>query len=263
MSEIQQVAVWLGAAQHAVAFTGAGISTESGIPDFRSPGGIWSKSQPVLYDQFVRSAAARHEYWRQKSIAHRDFASSSPNVGHRVLAGWESSGRIDAVLTQNIDGLHQMAGSRRVVEIHGTARRVACLSCKADFDADAMVEQFLATDRVPTCDACDGLLKHATISFGQSLDPDVLEEAVRRSRGAELFLAMGSSLVVEPAASLPRIASEAGAKLVIINRDPTPLDAIASAVLHSPIGRTLAAIDRCLAGERADLDEFDPSHDDQ
>ena len=259
MTEIEQLAAWLGAARHAVAFTGAGISTESGIPDFRSPGGIWSKSRPVPYDQFVRSAAARHEYWRQKSIAHRDFASSGPNVGHGVLAEWEASGRIDAVLTQNIDGLHQIAGSRRVVELHGTARRVACLRCKADVDADAMVEQFLSTDRVPTCGACGGLLKHATISFGQSLDPGVLDEAVQRSRGADLFLAIGSSLVVQPAASLPRIASEARAKLVIINRDPTPLDAIANAVLHAPIGRTLTAVARCLTDDRADSDRFDPS----
>ena len=142
-----RVADWLAQADSAVAFTGAGISTESGIPDFRSPGGIWSRTTPVRYDQFLVSAAARYEYWRQKSIFHRDFALSQPNAGHRILARWQKQQRIKGVITQNIDGLHQLAGSSKVVELHGTARQIACLDCGARFDAQPMIDQFLARQR--------------------------------------------------------------------------------------------------------------------
>lgn len=243
-SPIAAVAAWLADCRHGVAFTGAGISTESGIPDFRSPGGIWTRFRTVYFQEFVASADARHEYWRQKAAGQLDFDHAKPNVGHQTLASWEQSGRIAAVITQNIDGLHAAAGSRRVLELHGTARSVSCLDCRARYDAAEMVRQFQQTERVPNCPACgSGLMKHATVSFGQQLPPDVLQEAFALSRQAELFLAIGSSLVVEPAASLPRAAKESGAKLVIINRDPTPLDAIADLVLHEPIGNTLAAID--------------------
>jgi len=242
----QQVASWLSEANRAVAFTGAGISTESGIPDFRSPGGVWATNQPVYFDDFVASAHARYEYWRQKAISHRDFVSSVPNAGHRVLAKWELDGRLKAVVTQNIDGLHQDAGSENVLELHGTARFVSCLDCQARFDADPMVKQFEDDDTVPPCPECQGMLKHATVSFGQQLPADVLENAIRLSENADVFLAMGSSLVVEPAASLPRLAKQHGAKLVIINRDATPSDSVADIVIHSPIGETLKRIDEHL-----------------
>ena len=244
----KQVAAWLDEAGSAVAFTGAGISTESGIPDFRSPGGIWSKYQPVMYQEFVASAEARHEYWRQKCEAHRDFVAAGPNAGHRVLARWEGAGRLWGVITQNIDGLHQDAGSRNVLELHGTNRAIACLDCHRRFDPEPLVEQFLRTDAVPDCPHCGGPLKHATISFGQALPPDVLEEAMGRSQQCGLFLAIGSSLVVEPAASLPRLAKRAGARLVIVNRDPTGQDEIADLVLRAPIGATLAGIDELVGG---------------
>ena len=240
----RQVAGWLRQCRCGVAFTGAGISTESGIPDFRSPGGIWSQSQPVLYNDFLASAEARHEYWRQKSHSQRDFAAAAPNDGHRVLAGWEARGWLKALITQNIDGLHQAAGSRNVLELHGTARQIACLGCEARFDPQPLVQQFLETDVVPECPRCGGLLKHATISFGQPLPADVLQEAVDWSRRCDLFLAMGSSLVVEPAASLPRLADKSGARLVIINRDPTDQDDRADMVLQAGIGQTLLGIDR-------------------
>lgn len=233
-----------------MAFTGAGISTESGIPDFRSPGGIWSKSQPVMFQDFLASAEARHEYWRQKSQAHRGFAEAEPNDGHRVLARWEERGWLRAVITQNIDGLHQAAGGNHVLELHGTARQIACLSCRARFDPQPFVERFLETDVVPECPECGGLLKHATISFGQSLPPEVLQEATELSRQSDLFLAMGSSLVVEPAASLPRLARDSGAKLVIINRDPTGQDGSADVVLHAGIGAALVGIDGMVTGDR-------------
>ena len=245
MEAMRQIAGWLEASQQCVAFTGAGISTESGIPDFRSPGGIWSTSQPVYFDDFLASASARYEYWRQKAVAHEGFVDSAPNVGHHVLARWETVGRLACIVTQNIDGLHQLAGSQNVFELHGTAREVGCLRCHARFPAGPMVERFLAEDAVPHCPECgSALLKHATISFGQMLDPTVLEQAVEACRGADLLLAIGSSLVVEPAASLPRLAKQSGAKLVIINREATPQDDRADAVVHASIGQTLAAVDR-------------------
>lgn len=242
----QQIVEWLAASSHCVAFTGAGISTESGIPDFRSPGGVWEKNQPVYFDDFLRSAEARYEYWRQKAASNADFTEAKPNRGHEVLATWETVGKLRGVITQNIDGLHQEAGSERVLELHGTARHVACLSCSAKFAAGEMVQKFVEDDDPPACPHCGGLLKHATVSFGQSLPADVLEQATELSQDADLFFAMGSSLVVQPAAGLPVLAKQSGARLVIVNRDPTPLDSIADAVVNASIGETLDAIDQLL-----------------
>src|SRR5689334_18134941 len=164
--EIAKVADWIRESRSTAVLTGAGISTESGIPDFRSPGGVWSKYRTVYYDQFLESAEARHEYWRQKCEMHREFAEAQPNVGHQVLARWEAAGRIRGVITQNIDGLHQLGGSQRVLELHGTAREAACIDCRARYAINPLVEQFLAENRVPDCPSCGGRLKHATISFG-------------------------------------------------------------------------------------------------
>ena len=240
---IELLAKWVREATSAVAFTGAGISTESGIPDFRSPGGVWAKYQPVDYRDFMRDADARHEYWRQKSEAHRDFADAKPNTGHQVLADWERAGRLRGVITQNIDGLHQLAGSREVLELHGTAREVKCQDCLARFPAESYVEQFLATQVVPRCPECQSeRLKHATVSFGQQLSADVLQKSIAWTKKADVCLAMGSSLVVEPAASLPRMMKEYGGWLVIINRDATPLDGVADLVLRGGIGETLKEV---------------------
>jgi NAD-dependent deacetylase len=249
---IETIAMWLASSQSAIVLTGAGISTESGIPDFRSPGGIWSKYRTVYYDEFLESAAARHEYWRQKCEMHREFADAQPNAGHQVLTRWEAAGRIRGVITQNIDGLHQISGWQHVLELHGTARQAACLDCHARYEIGPLVEQFRAQNRVPDCHECGGRLKHATISFGQMLPADVLMEANRWSREADLMLAIGSSLVVTPAADLPRTAKAKGARLVIINRDPTPLNPLADAIFTSPIGEVLTAIDAALtAGQSA------------
>jgi NAD-dependent deacetylase len=246
-SAISRIANWLASSGQAVVFTGAGMSTESGIPDFRSPGGIWSKYRTVYFDEFMASAEARHEYWRQKCEGHRDVADAEPNEGHRVAARWEAEERIRGVITQNIDGLHQLAGNRQVLELHGTARAVVCLDCGARYDVEPLVQEFLQTDQVPSCRECErGRLKHATVSFGQSLPADVIQEAMAWSQSAELMFAIGSSLVVTPAADLPRITRQSGGRLVIINRDPTPLDPIADEVVNAPIGQTLAAIDACL-----------------
>ncbi len=248
MAIATRIANWLAQSEQTVVFTGAGISTESGIPDFRSPGGIWSKYRTVYYDEFMASADARHEYWRQKSEGHRDFADAEPNDGHRVVAKWEKSGRLVGVITQNIDGLHQVAGNEHVLELHGSAREILCQDCGARYPADPFVEEFLKTSVVPVCRECiDGRLKHATISFGQSLSQSVLQQAVQWSEQADLFFAIGSSLVVSPAADLPRLAKQNGSRLVIINRDETPLDGMADEVVREAIGASLTAVERCLS----------------
>lgn len=251
-ARLEQVAAWLAAARAAVAFTGAGISTDSGIPDFRSPQGVWAKYQPVLFDDFLRSEAARCDYWRQKCEAHRDFSGAEPNAGHRVLARWEAAGRLRGVITQNIDGLHQAAGSRTVLELHGTALSIACLDCDARYAPEPTCAEFLRTGVAPRCAACGGLLKHATVSFGQQLPPRVVQDAHTLCRQADLVLAIGSSLVVEPAASLPRLAAQRGARLIILNRDPTPLDSLAAAVVQAEIGPALTEIDQLLAAVTPD-----------
>jgi len=231
-----QIREWVDGSQCAIAFTGAGISTESGIPDFRSPGGVWSKYRTVYFDEFCESAEARHEYWRQKAEAHRQFADAEPNVTHRTLAAWEANEKLHGVVTQNIDGLHQQAGSKRVQQLHGTARKVSCLDCNWHDNVNDWVKHFWETNQVPECPKCGGRLKHATVSFGQSLPADVLDTAIEWASRSDLFFALGSSLVVEPAASLPRIAADNGAKLVIINRDQTPLDGIATLNVRAALG---------------------------
>jgi len=243
-----EIAKWLQESQSTVAFTGAGISTESGIPDFRSPGGVWATSQPVYFEDFLANADARQEYWRQKSVSHRDFAGAEPNLGHRILARWQQAGRLSTIITQNIDGLHQIAGSPSVLELHGTAREVVCLDCAERFpDVESLVNAFLETKVPPICPECGGMMKHATVSFGQSLPTDVLDAATDASQGADLFLAMGSSLVVQPAAILPDWAKKNVARLVIINRDATPLDDTADAVIHAAIGEALETIDKLMS----------------
>lgn len=243
MGKIEQIAEWLYESQSCVAFTGAGISTESGIPDYRSPGGVWATSDPVYFDQFLASAESRYEYWRQKSLTHAEFERAKPNVAHEILASWEQAGKLRGVVTQNIEGKHREAGSQQVLELHGTAREVSCLDCGERWPAAQWVEQFLSEDCVPDCPACGGRLKHATVSFGQQLPTDVLEQAQQWARECDLFFALGSSLVVYPASGLPEIAKIAGAKLVIINRTDTALDYLANAIINEELGPTLKAID--------------------
>ena len=237
-----QIAGYLRESQRAVAFTGAGISTESGIPDFRSPGGVWSKYQPVMFPDFVASEAARRQYWRMKKEGYYEMAGAKPNAGHRALARMEEAGKLRAVITQNIDGLHQDAGSRRVLELHGTSRHVVCLQCAARYDPALIQARLEGGLEVPICDQCGGPLKSATVSFGQALPPDVLSEAIELCRTSDLILAIGSSLVVEPAASLPLEAKRNHARLVIINRTETPLDGIADVVLREGIGDSLSEV---------------------
>jgi NAD-dependent deacetylase len=225
----------LAPADRILVYSGAGLSTESGIPDFRSPGGIWSRYRPVSFDEFLGSDDGRRRYWEYKRQMHAAFAGARPNAAHFALAALEREGRLLAVLTQNVDGLHQDAGSRRVVEIHGTNRRVCCLDCGRDQPA----AEVMAAAGIPTCDACGGWLKPATISFGQELRPEVLDEAFRAAAACDLMLVLGTSLVVYPAAAIPEVAVEQGVPLVVVNREPTPLDARAAAALYGPVEELL------------------------
>jgi NAD-dependent deacetylase len=235
---VAKIAQLITESRRAIAFTGAGVSTESGIADFRSPGGVWSKYQPVYYRDFLSSEDARRQYWKMKKEGYCELKMARPNDGHRALARLEEAGKIIAVITQNIDGLHQDAGSRRVLELHGTSRSCLCLECEARFDPDDIQKQLESGIEIPVC-KCGGLIKSATISFGQPLPADILTEAFDLSMSTDLVLALGSSLVVEPAASIPLQAKNNQARLVIINNTETPLDRLADVVVHQPIGQTL------------------------
>jgi len=241
-SSIEKIAQLLIESRHAITFTGAGISTESGIADFRSPGGIWSRYQPVYYRDFLQSEDARRQYWKMKKEGYHELKTAKPNDGHSALARLEEAGKIIAVITQNIDGLHQDAGSSRVLELHGTNRHGYCLDCDAHFDLEEIQQSLEAGVEIPLCKHCGGLLKMATISFGQSLPADVLSEAFDLAAVSDLVLALGSSLVVEPAASIPLQAKNAGAKLVIINNTETPLDSLADVVVRQSIGDTMSQV---------------------
>jgi len=215
------------------------MSTESGISDYRSKGGIWDRFQPVTIQEFLADEEKRKEYWRRKRTMYGEMRDAPPNAGHLAIARLEEQNKLIGVITQNIDGLHQKAGSKKVIEIHGTNREVICLSCGAIDPFDVVFERIEKGEEVPLCLRCGGLLKPNTISFGQALNQETLERADEWSRNSDLMLAVGSTLVVEPAASLPRIAKQAGAKLVILNRDPTPLDSMADLVLRESIGQAL------------------------
>jgi NAD-dependent deacetylase len=230
----------IAGARRALAFTGAGVSTPSGIPDFRSPGGLWSRHQPVTIQEFLAGDDGRRRYWELRRLIWPDFIRARPNAVHAALAALEAEGRLVGVVTQNIDGLHQMAGSRTVVELHGTNRRAECLRCRRSEDM-AELQVRLAPDEVPRC-PCGGWIKAATISFGQQLDDDVLREAFDLARGCDVMLALGSSLVVYPAAALPEAAVHAGASLVMVNREPTPLDRLATVLLRGALEDVVPAL---------------------
>lgn len=241
---VSRLGEWLDEAARVVAFTGAGISTESGIPDFRSPGGIWDKYRPIDFRDFVASEEARREYWRRKFEVDPLLAGAAPNRGHRAIAALVAAGKGRAVITQNIDGLHQSAGvpDDKVVELHGNGTYARCLSCAARTEIPPIRAAFLADGALPVCAACGGLVKPATISFGQPMPEEAMRAAEAHTLACDLFLAIGSSLVVYPAAGFPVLAKRNGARLVILNREPTELDALADLVLNREIGPTLGAV---------------------
>jgi NAD-dependent deacetylase len=247
-SPIETLTEWIRSSALTVAFTGAGMSTESGIADFRSPGGVWSRFTPVYYQDFIASREARVRYWRMRRELYREFAGAKPNAGHRALAQLEACGRLGAIITQNIDGLHQDAGSRRVIELHGTARVIACIACDRERPVDEVMALVEADeDAAPDCEACGAPIKAKTIAFGQPMPEAQMQESAALATEATLFLAIGSSLTVEPAASLPRLAHQCGAKLVIINRTETPLDREAHLLIRNAIGETMAEVLRGVA----------------
>jgi NAD-dependent deacetylase len=242
MSEdIQQLARLIDEASRVVVFTGAGISTESGIPDFRSPNGIWSRTPPIYFGEYVASADARIEAWRRKFEIDRDMIGAEPNRGHRAVAKLVRTGKVSAVITQNIDGLHQESGvpDDRMIELHGNGTYATCLSCAARYELEPIRAAFEADNTLPVCDDCGGIVKTATISFGQAMPEGPMDRAREETLACDLFLAVGSSLVVYPAAGFPAMAKQNDAGLVIVNRDPTDLDRIADLVLNREIGPTL------------------------
>ena len=230
----------LRAAKTVLIFTGAGISTGSGIPDFRGPQGIWKRRQPVYYDEFMRSEEKRREHWDYKREGYADFLAAEPNPAHLALVELERNGRLDTLVTQNIDGLHHRAGnsSERIIELHGTNRLVECQTCGELSDPAPAFAQFLASGRCPRCH-CGGFLKTATVSFGQSMPQALLERAWDAADRADLALALGSTLSVEPAASVPYRAAQNGAPLVIINAGPTAYDSAATLRLEGDLGDIL------------------------
>ena len=234
-----------------VVFTGAGMSTESGIPDFRSPNGIWSKMQPVMYNDFINSQEHRKRAWRQKLLIHKDFEHARPNSGHKALATLYHRGQLSSVITQNVDGLHQASGIPNdcVVELHGNTTYAACLDCEKRYELQPIMELFERNEVTPICDECQGIVKTATISFGQEMPEGQMKKARAETIACDLFLTLGSSLVVYPAAGFPRLAKEAGAKLVIVNREVTDLDSIADLVIHGEIGAVFAELQNRAKGE--------------
>jgi NAD-dependent deacetylase len=230
-------------ARRAVVFTGAGISTESGIPDFRSPGGIWTKYQPIDFEAFLASEEMRREAWRRKFATDATIRHALPNRGHRAVAALVERGPVAAVITQNIDGLHQAAGvpAEKVIELHGNTTYARCLDCRERYEIEEIRIDFEKTEKPPRCGRCGGFVKTATISFGQAMPVDEMRRAEAETLAADLFIVAGSSLVVYPAAGFPELAKRNGAALVIINRDPTGLDDVADLVLNRAIGETLGA----------------------
>jgi NAD-dependent deacetylase len=228
--------------RRAVAFTGAGISTESGIPDFRSPGGLWTKNRPIEFSDFLASKEMRDEAWRRKFAMEESFRAAKPGRGHRALARLLQDGKLSAVITQNIDNLHQVSGipAGRVVELHGNGSYATCLDCGTRYELDWVKERFEQSNgSAPDCADCAGPVKSATISFGQSMPEEPMRQAEIETLAADLFIAIGSSLVVWPAAGFPLRAKRNGARLVILNREPTDLDELADLVIRDDIGDVL------------------------
>ena len=233
-------------ARRIVVFTGAGISTESGIPDFRSPGtGLWNKIKPIEFQEFLASEDRRQESWRRRfGSSDSNWSNAKPNRGHRAVAKLIGDGRASAVITQNVDNLHQDSGvpTDQVIELHGNNSFAKCLECETRYELADLKHQFESLGRVEPCGRCGGIIKTATISFGQSMPDAAMRRAQSATVECDLFIVIGSSLVVYPAAGFPELAKKLGARLVIVNREPTPLDDIADLVLHREIGPTMGYV---------------------
>lgn len=246
MNEIDTAADMIIQSKKLAVFTGAGMSTESGISDFRSPGGIWSRFDPgeFTFQKFLSSEESREKYWEFSTSSWGEMAAAQPNPGHYAIAELDSLGKLDCVITQNIDGLHQRSGipEEKVIELHGTAWWVNCLECGQRYPREQIQERLKTGIKVPRCDSCGGIMKPATISFGQAMPERETRQAENRAAACDLFLVAGSSLVVYPAAQVPLIAKESGARLIIVNLTPTPHDPHADVIIHNKIGPVLSQI---------------------
>ena len=242
--EIAALRELLQGSRRALFFTGAGISTESGIPDFRSPGGIWSRMQPIYFQEFVASEEKRREAWSRRFDNRDGWVGAQPNSGHHAVAQLIASGKASAVITQNVDNLHQSSGvpEDKVIELHGNATYARCLGCALRIELVEIEREFKRNGTVGPCRACGGIVKSATISFGQPMPPLPMQRAHEETMACDLFIVLGSSLSVFPAADFPVRAKQKGASLVIINRDPTEMDELADLVIHAGIGATLCAV---------------------
>ncbi|MBH63666.1 MAG: NAD-dependent deacetylase [Alphaproteobacteria bacterium] len=229
-------------ARRIVVFTGAGISTESGIPDFRSPGGLWTLNKPIDFSDFIVSEEMRRENWRRKIEVDKTMKIAEPNRGHLAVAALVSRGIASAVITQNVDGLHQKSGvpDEQVIELHGNSTYATCLDCNTRYELEAIKSAFEIDETLPTCTFCGGIIKQATISFGQAMPVEAMQRAQEATLDCDLFLTIGSSLVVYPAAGFPVLAKDNGSTLVILNRDATDLDTFADLVINDEIGPTLS-----------------------
>jgi NAD-dependent deacetylase len=240
-SGVERLGEMIAEASTILPFTGAGISTECGIPDFRSPGGLWTRNRPIPFDEFVASREARNESWRRRFAMATTFAAAAPGRGHRALASLYRAGKIPAIVTQNIDNLHQASGfaDDDVIELHGNTTYARCIGCGQIYDLSWVKQRFEDSGDAPDCVACEEPVKTATISFGQAMPEDAMRRATELARQCDLFLAIGSSLVVWPAAGFPLMAKNSGAHLVIINNQPTEQDDTADLVIRHDIGDTL------------------------
>ncbi|TMG29735.1 MAG: NAD-dependent deacylase [Chloroflexi bacterium] len=243
---VERAAALLAAAHHAVALTGAGVSAESGIPTFRGEGGLWTKYDPVKVSSIDSFLADPASYWRVSKERGTVALSARPNAGHDALAAMEAAGHLVAVVTQNTDGLHQVSGSRRVIELHGSGRTVQCLEC-GKLEPRAEVQARLEVEMPPRCPNCGGtFLKPTVVLFGEPMPTDAINEAFDLARQADVMLVVGSSLVVYPAADVPLVAIQSGARLIVINAEPTPFDRFASVVIHGRSGEVLPEIARLI-----------------
>ena len=238
----QELSQYISEAKNIVIFTGAGISTESGIPDFRGPQGVWKTNTPIYFQDFIGSEEVRKDSWKRKFSGQDIIKKAKPNIGHLAVAEIINKHESAYLITQNVDNLHQDAGvpDDKITEIHGNAHYASCLDCGIRYELNSIKKAFLENETVPYCDSCGGIIKTATISFGQSMPEEGMQIAQRKTLGCDLFITIGTSLVVYPAAGFPKLAKEIGAKLIIINNEPTDFDPIADLVIHEQIGKVFS-----------------------
>ena len=238
----QDLSQYIDEANNIVIFTGAGISTESGIPDFRGPQGVWKTNTPIYFQDFIGSEEVRKDSWKRKFSGQDIIKKAKPNIGHLAVAEIINKHESAYLITQNVDNLHQDAGvpDDKITEIHGNAHYASCLDCGIRYELNSIKKAFLENETVPYCDSCGGIIKTATISFGQPMPEEGMQIAQRKPLGCDLFITIGTSLVVYPAAGFPKLAKEIGAKLIIINNEPTDFDPIADLVIHEQIGKVFS-----------------------